>query len=51
MITPCFRVTAVDDTGVEHEGVPDSSSYSPAYEALAPSGSRPRCRRRHNSSA
>ena len=32
MIAPCFRVTAVDDTGVEHEGVPDSGSYSPAHD-------------------
>jgi len=32
MITPCFRVTAVDDTGVEHEGGPGSSTVSPAYE-------------------
>ena len=32
MIAPCFRVTAVDDTGVKHHGVPDSSSYSPACD-------------------
>jgi hypothetical protein len=32
MIAPCFRVTAVDDTGVKHDGVPDSSSYSPAHD-------------------
>ena len=32
MIAPCFRVTAVDDTGVKHDGIPDSSSYSPAYD-------------------
>ena len=32
MITPCFRVSAVDDTGVEHEGEPGSSSASPAHE-------------------
>ena len=32
MITPCFRVTAVDDTGVEHEGMPDGGSYSPTLE-------------------
>ena len=32
MITPCFRLTAVDDTGVEHEGGPASGSASPAYE-------------------
>ena len=32
MITPCFRVTAVDDTGTEHEGGLDSSSGSPAHE-------------------
>ena len=30
MIVPCFRITAVDDTGVEHDGIPDSSSHSPA---------------------
>ncbi len=28
MITPCFRVTALDDTGVEHEGQPGNSSAS-----------------------
>ena len=32
MVTPYFRVTAVDDTGVQHEGMPDSSSYSPAHD-------------------
>ena len=32
IIAPCFRVTAIDDTGVKHDGVPDSSSYSPAYD-------------------
>ena len=32
MIAPCFRVTAIDDTGVKHDGVPDSSSYSPAHD-------------------
>jgi hypothetical protein len=32
MIAPCFRVTAVDNTGVEHDGVPDSSSNSPAHD-------------------
>jgi hypothetical protein len=32
MITPCFRVTAVDDTGVEHEGGPASESASPGHE-------------------
>jgi hypothetical protein len=31
-IAPCFRVTAVDDTGVEHEGEPGNSSESPAHE-------------------
>jgi len=30
MITPCFRVTAVDDTGARHEGGRDSGSWSPA---------------------
>ena len=29
---PCFRVTAVDDTGAEHEGGPGNSSGSPAHE-------------------
>jgi hypothetical protein len=33
MIAPCFRITAVDDTGVEHEGIPDSGSYSPAHDS------------------
>jgi hypothetical protein len=28
MITPCFRVTAVDDTGAEHEGEPRHASTS-----------------------
>jgi hypothetical protein len=32
MIAPCFRVTAIDDTGVKHHGVPDSSSHSPAHD-------------------
>jgi hypothetical protein len=32
MIAPCFRVTAVDDTGVPHKGMHDSSSVSPAYD-------------------
>ena len=32
LITPCFRVTAVDDTGAEHEGGPGNSSGSPAHE-------------------
>ena len=32
MITPCFRVTAVNDTGVEHEGGPGSGSASPTHE-------------------
>jgi hypothetical protein len=34
MITPCFRVTAVDDTGVEHEGQPGSGSESPTHEGI-----------------
>jgi hypothetical protein len=29
MIAPCFSVRAVDDTGVEHEGVPGSGGGSP----------------------
>ncbi|MGH3149144.1 MAG: hypothetical protein ACRDOB_00220 [Streptosporangiaceae bacterium] len=32
MITPCFRVSAVDDTGMEHEGEPGNASGSPACE-------------------
>jgi hypothetical protein len=32
MITPCFRVTAVDDTGAEHQGHPGNASESPAHE-------------------
>jgi hypothetical protein len=32
LIAPCFRVTAVDDTGAEHEGGPGNSSGSPAHE-------------------
>jgi hypothetical protein len=32
MVTPYFRVTAVDDTGVQHEGMPDSSSHSHAHD-------------------
>jgi hypothetical protein len=32
MITPCFRVTAVDDTGVEHEGEPGNGSRWPTHE-------------------
>jgi hypothetical protein len=32
VIVPCFRVTAVDDAGVEHAGMPDSSSHSPAHD-------------------
>jgi hypothetical protein len=29
MITPCFQVRAVDDTGTEHQGVPGSGGGSP----------------------
>jgi hypothetical protein len=32
MITPCFRVTATDDTGVAYEGEPGSGSWSAASE-------------------
>jgi hypothetical protein len=32
MVTPYFRVTAVDDTGVQHEGMPDGSSHSRAHD-------------------
>ena len=32
MIAPCFRITATDDTGVKHDGMPDSSSHSPAHD-------------------
>jgi hypothetical protein len=33
LIVPCFRVTAVDDTGVEHAGGPGHGSGSPAHES------------------
>ena len=29
MITPCFKVRAIDDTGAEHEGVPGSGGGAP----------------------
>lgn len=32
LIVPCFRVTAVDDTGAEHQGGPGNSSGSSGYE-------------------
>jgi hypothetical protein len=32
MITPCFRVTAVDDTGMEHKGVRQGGSELPTHE-------------------
>jgi hypothetical protein len=32
VITPCFRVTAVDDTGAEHEGKPWSVGAWHTYE-------------------
>jgi hypothetical protein len=32
MITPCFRVTAVDDTGMQHRGVHQSGSEFPNHE-------------------
>jgi hypothetical protein len=32
MVTPYFRVTGVDDTGVRHEGMSDSSSHSHAHD-------------------
>ena len=32
MITPCFRVTSVDDTGMEHKGVRQSGSEFPTHE-------------------
>jgi hypothetical protein len=32
MITPCFRVTAVDDTGMEHKGVRQSGSEFSTHE-------------------
>jgi hypothetical protein len=35
MILPCFQITAVDDTGVEHEAVPDSGSFSPAHDGTS----------------
>jgi hypothetical protein len=32
LIAPCFRVTAVDDTGAEHEGGPDHGTVSAGHE-------------------
>ncbi|HEY2268151.1 MAG TPA: hypothetical protein VGI96_36425 [Streptosporangiaceae bacterium] len=32
LIVPCFRVTAIDDTGVEYEGEPGNGSWSPGHE-------------------
>ena len=32
LIAPCFRVTAVDDTGAEHEGGPDHGTVSDEHE-------------------
>jgi len=32
LIAPCFRVTAVDDTGAAHEGGPHNGSVSAAHE-------------------
>ena len=32
MITPCFRVTAFDDTGMEHKGMRQSGSEFPTHE-------------------
>jgi hypothetical protein len=32
MITPCFQVTAVDDTGAEHQGKARYSRVSPSHE-------------------
>ena len=32
LIAPCFRVTAVDDTGAEHEGGPGHGTVSAAHE-------------------
>jgi hypothetical protein len=32
MITPCFRVTAFDDTGMEYKGVRQSGSEFPSHE-------------------
>ncbi len=32
LIAPCFRVTAVDDTGAEYEGGIGNGSWSPGYE-------------------
>jgi hypothetical protein len=32
LIAPCFRVTAADDTGAEHEGGPDNGSVSAVHE-------------------
>ena len=32
MITPCFQVRAIDETGAEHDGIPGSWRGSPAHE-------------------
>jgi hypothetical protein len=39
MITPCFRVTSVDDTGMEHKGVRQSAASSPSTRAANDLGS------------
>jgi hypothetical protein len=48
MITPCFQVRAVDDTGSEHEGIRGSGGGSP--EAVRISGSGRRLPRRPDGS-
>ncbi len=35
LITPCFRVTAVDDTGAEYEGALGDGTWSPGHEGTA----------------
>jgi hypothetical protein len=35
MIAPCFRIAAVDDTGVRHTGMHDSGSSSNAHDGTS----------------
>ena len=57
MITPCFRVTAVDDTGVHHEGEPGDAKrvplhpgghrHVPVLAPGSPGGNTATCNRQH----
>jgi hypothetical protein len=51
VITPCFQVTAVDDTGAEHEGKPWSVGAWHTYEGSGAFSFWPPQARRHDSSA